>query len=174
MANPRQQFFLERFEAAGGIRRNETIARQLEENLGRLEAGGWRLVEKLAQRLSRQRAREPVRSDAALEREAARAVAELFKGVGPKQSRNLWQDLGLTRYEIPLDSRITKWLKGMGFPIPVSANSLGDAPYYDFALDGVQFLCAKAQVLPCVLDAAIFASYDTEWDQRTLGALTRV
>jgi hypothetical protein len=172
LANPCEGGFLKCLQSAGGIRRNQTIARQLVANLSILETGGWRLIEELAQRLSKQRAREPVESDVALERDAALALDESFEGIGPKQSRNLWQDLGLTRYEIPLDSRITKWLKRMGFPIPLSANSLVDAPYYNFVLGGVQILCAEARVLPCVLDAAIFASYDTEWDERTLEALT--
>lgn len=174
LADPREERFLECLQSAGGIRRNRTIAHQLVANLSILETGGWQLIEELAQRLSKQRAREPIESDVGLERDAASALDEGLEGIGPKQSRNLWQDLGLTRYEIPLDSRITKWLKRMGFPIPLSANPLVDAPYYNFVLDGVQILCAEAKVLPCVLDGAIFASYDAEWDERTLEALARV
>jgi hypothetical protein len=32
-------------------------------------------------------------------------IQETFEGFGPKQSRNLLQALGLTRYEIPIDIR---------------------------------------------------------------------
>ena len=98
------------------------------------------------------------------ERSAAAAVDEGFEGIGPKQSRNLWQSLGLTRYEIPLDSRVAKWLKKAKFPLSVSPNLLADTDYYNFVLDGVQLLCAKSNVLPCIFDAAVFASYDPEWN----------
>jgi hypothetical protein len=94
------------------------------------------------------------------ERFAASFLADHFKGLGPKQSRNLLQSLGLTRYEIPIDSRITKWLNGFGFPVRLSAGALSDTNYYEFVSQGIQQLCAKSDVYPCVLDAAIFASYD--------------
>jgi len=38
--------------------------------------------------------------------------------------------------------------------------SLGDRYYYDFVSEGLQHLCKKAGVFPCVLDAAIFTSFD--------------
>jgi hypothetical protein len=94
------------------------------------------------------------------ERQIARFLQQLLLGFGPKQSRNLLQSLGLTRYETPIDSRITKWLNEFGFPAKLNATALADAGYYEFVLDGVQALCAKSDVFPCVLDAAIFASFD--------------
>ncbi len=72
------------------------------------------------------------------ERHAAHMVDALLAGFGPKQARNLLQVLGLTQHEIPLDSRVAKWLKSFGFPAPVSAAALSDADFYDFALDGFQ------------------------------------
>ena len=68
----------------------------------------------------------------------------------------------LTRYEIPVDSRITKWLKKLPFPVPLSANLLIDTEYYEFVEAGIQALCAACDLFPCVLDAAIFASFDKE------------
>jgi thermostable 8-oxoguanine DNA glycosylase len=94
------------------------------------------------------------------EREAADFIADHFKGFGPKQSRNLLQSLGLTRYEIPIDSRITKWLNDFGFPVRLSAGALADRNYYDFVSEGFQQLAAQSEIYPCVLDAAIFASFD--------------
>jgi hypothetical protein len=38
-------------------------------------------------------------------------TASVGKGVGPTQARNLLQSLGLTWYEIPLDSRVVRWLR---------------------------------------------------------------
>lgn len=51
------------------------------------------------------------------ERHAVRFIDEHYQGFGPKQSRNLLQGLGLSRFEIPIDSRITKWLNEFGFPV---------------------------------------------------------
>ena len=50
------------------------------------------------------------------ERHAAEFIDKQLKGFGPKQSRNLLQWLGPSRYEIPLDSRITKWLNDFWIP----------------------------------------------------------
>lgn len=100
------------------------------------------------------------------ERKVADRLSELFDGFGPKQSRNFLQSLGLTKYEIPIDSRIINWLNDFGFPMALSSHSLGDKGYYHFVLDGIQKLCEKAKVYPCLLDAAIFSSYDNgEWTE---------
>ena len=94
------------------------------------------------------------------EREAAEYLAETFSGLGPKQSRNLLQYLGLTRYEIPIDSRVVKWLNNNGFPVRLNAAGLTDTAYYEFVLDAVQALCKAARVYPCIFDAAVFSSFD--------------
>lgn len=102
-----------------------------------------------------------------LERSIADSLADDFKGFGPKQSRNFLQMLGLTKFEIPLDSRVMRWLNDFGFPIKLSGKALSDINYYHFALDGIQELCEKAEIYPCVLDAAIFSSYDGEqWNNK--------
>ena len=136
-----------------GIRFSNRLSDHVAENLDLLEHGLWSetltVVDdlRLAQNLES-------------ERSAASFVAQRFKGFGPKQSRNLLQSLGLTRFEIPIDSRITKWLNDFGFPVRLSAEALSDVNYYEFVSEGFQRLCAKSDVYPCVLDAAIFASYD--------------
>ena len=85
----------------------------------------------------------------------------ICKGFGPKQSRNLLQALGLTRYEIPIDSRIIKWLNGsISFPVKLTATALSDRNYYQFVCEGFQQLSAACGIYPCILDAAVFASYD--------------
>jgi hypothetical protein len=84
-----------------------------------------------------------------------------WEGFGPKQARNVLQALGLTRYEIPIDSGITEWLNNkLRFPFEVSAASLGDKHYYRLVSDAICQLCESCGELPCVLDAAIFASRD--------------
>lgn len=95
------------------------------------------------------------------ERRIADKLADELKGIGPKQARNFLQALGLTKYEIPIDSRITNWLNEFGFPVTLGASPLGDVGYYHFVLDGIQELCEKAEVYPCMLDAAIFSSFDS-------------
>lgn len=94
------------------------------------------------------------------ERRIADKLDDELKGLGPKQARNFLQALGLTKYEIPIDSRITNWLNEFEFPVSLRSSPLGDVGYYHFVLDGIQELCEKAQVYPCLLDAAIFSSFD--------------
>jgi len=152
-----QAFTRKVLKDAGGIRRTDTIASEIARNLELLDGRLW---PELMQRL------DGLRKQAAASQETATAdfIREHLHGFGPKQSRNLLQGLGLSRYEIPIDSRITKWLNSFGFPVPLSATGLGDPGYYAFVSEGIQALCSAAKVLPCILDAAIFASYDKdEW-----------
>lgn len=98
-----------------------------------------------------------------------RATARLFQkdaahglwGLGPKQSRNLLLNLGLMRHELPLDSRVAKWMRANlsdeGSRLVLSPAALMDEDYYSFVVDGVQRLCEEAGVLPSEFDAAAFA-----------------
>jgi len=137
--------------ARGGIRRGPTIGRELKENLARLEAGEWRTVISVL---------DAIDGTPFSERRAARYLDACLVGVGPKQARNIPQMLGLTRFETPVDSRVMKWLNGFGFPLAVSAAALADQACYELVSDGFQALCRAADVFPCVMDAAIFASFD--------------
>ncbi len=103
------------------------------------------------------------------ERQMADDINAWFEGFGPKQSRNFLQALGLTKYEIPIDSRITNWLNRFGFPVTLDSGALGNKGYYHFVSDGIQVLCEKAGVYPCILDAAIFSSFDNdEWTEKNV------
>ena len=107
------------------------------------------------------------------ERHLADKLDDDLQGFGPKQSRNFLQSLGLTKYEIPIDSRIIRWLQEFGFPIPLSSSALGDKKYYHFVLDRIQDLCQHSGVYPCMLDAAIFSSYDEgKWNEFNVRAGT--
>lgn len=152
----------------GGIRRAPTIAKQASANCRWLEAGGWKAIEEQYEILLKQRARVPHDQDREGERVAATFVHQNLEGFGPKQARNLWQWLGMSRYEIPLDSRITKWLNENVLDLKLSSAILGDRGYYEFVLDGVQTLCRRAGTLPCVFDGAIFSSFDREWSEAEL------
>ncbi len=153
-----EKLILRELTRFGGIRRTNTIARQAAANLAWLESGGWSVVSTTIRSL-----RDRVGSEE--ERHAAQVISDSLVGLGPKQSRNMLQWLGLTRYEIPLDSRVVRWLNDFGFPVRLSAVGLADPHYYDFILDGLQKLCEAAGLFPCELDAMIFAKNEpTEWD----------
>lgn len=122
-------------------------------NYNKLQATNWTLLEELKHLLSNQTTIEA-------ERALADNLDEIFKGFGPKQARNFLQALGLTKYEIPIDSRITSWLNDFGFPVSLSSEALQDKGYYHFVSDGIHSLCQRGDIFPCVLDAAIFASFD--------------
>jgi len=147
---------------SGGLRRTNKIASELAADLRRLEDGLWKETIGVLDGL---RPNQQVSA----ERQAADYFADHFAGFGPKQSRNLLQSLGLTRYEVPIDSRIIKWLNDLPFPLRLSAPALGDHQYYCFVMDGIQELCRACEVMPCVLDAAIFASFDKDgWTEENI------
>lgn len=138
----------------GGIRFSvEKIPSYIEENFYLLEHEMWTPTLEVINEIL-------INGTAHAERKAADFIADKFKGFGPKQSRNLLQWLGLTVYEIPIDSRVTKWLNNFGFPIKISAKALQDRNYYNLVSEGVQQLCAESDVPPCMLDAAIFSNVD--------------
>lgn len=149
---------VEELSAQRGIRRYNTLARDIARNFEVLEDGGFGLLMTALRELEQPH-------QVCDERRVARLVDGMLAGVGPKQSRNFLQILGLTQYEVPLDSRVAKWLRRFDFPVPISAAALGDPDYYDFALDGFQQLSAASDLIPCLLDAAIFASYDPAWSE---------
>jgi len=138
---------------AGGIRFADKIASELAQNLDRLEGGLWTVTLAQCNRLTELATRD-------VEIEVAQHIQRHFLGLGPKQSRNLLQSLGLTRYEIPIDSRMTDWLNEFGFPVRLTATALGDDNYYRFISDGIQALCERSGILPCIFDATVFASRD--------------
>lgn len=156
-------FSLKTLTDFGGIRRINSIAKEIKVNLSRLEKGLWTDLLTRLRQFNKNTSRD-------LERDTADFIDNNLQGFGPKQSRNFLQWLGLTRYEIPIDSRITKWLNEFGFPVVLSASALGDKNYYRFVSDGIQQLCSASDIYPCILDAAIFASFDGDsWTSDNVG-----
>jgi hypothetical protein len=92
------------------------------------------------------------------ERRVAGFLQRTFGGLGPKQSRNLIQWIGLSRFELPLDSRVMRVLEDLGFPVPLSSAALSDEKYYCFVEDGIHILMQRVDRYPCVFDACAFAS----------------
>jgi hypothetical protein len=130
------------------------IPERMVANFERLEDGGWARFEQYESKMNIGFTKEK-------ERELANQIAEMFKGFGPKQSRNLIQSLGISRYEVPIDSRITKWLnENLNLPFTISAQSLQIKEFYELMNDGIQELGRQCGEFPCVIDAAIFSSSD--------------
>lgn len=148
-----EPFARETLSGFGGIRRSPTIANQIVRALRQLEQGQWEILLAHA-------ARVDAANDFEVERVAARYIAETFDGFGPKQARNFLQWLGVAKYEIPIDSRVTKWLNREIMSFDLNANLLSDATYYEMVSDGIIALCRQASIPPCVFDAAVFASFD--------------
>lgn len=137
----------------GGLRRTTVIAEQLKSNLQSFVLNDWRLVRQI-------KSLDITTIGLSLEKEIVSSTQEQVDGFGPKQTRNFLQLLGLTKFEIPLDSRITNWLNNNNFPFPLTATGLSDPHYYQLISEGIQHLCREADIFPCLLDAAIFSSYD--------------
>jgi len=144
-----------------GLRRGKTIGEEVEFNFRWLENSGWKIVNEIVADMTKN---QTIKT----ERKSVEIIIDNLKGFGPKQSRNLLQSLGLTKFEIPIDSRITKWLTAFGFPMKLSATALSDKNYYNFVLDGFQKICEACDIFPCVMDAAIFSSFDEEWPEDKL------
>lgn len=141
----------------GGIRRWRKIAEAIAVNMNQLEREG--LWGPTLEKLNKLCMNQPI----SVERETADFIQKHFREFGPKQSRNLLQGqgLGLTRYEIPLDRRVIQWFNNsFDFPVRLSGKPLADRDYYVFVLDGIQQLCEQSGVYPCLLDAAIFVSFN--------------
>jgi len=146
----------------GGIRRGKTISEEASLNYNWLNNGGWEEIFGIIGDLKKSPTNET-------ELECIETLIDNLRGFGPKQSRNLLLGLGLTRYEVPIDSRITKWLNEFGFPILLSATALADRNYFNFVSEGFQQICKACDISPCVLDATIFSSFDTEkWSDENM------
>lgn len=143
----------------GGLRRSTVIAEHLKENLLNLVTNNWEILTHITEE-------NDSRSEKETELFLVQTIQQQIKGFGPKQSRNFLQILGLTKYEIPLDSRISDWLNKFNFPIKLTSAGLSDPYFYQFISEGIQDLCEKAEIYPCLLDATIFSSYDKdEWTE---------
>lgn len=155
-------FIAKELKDFGGIRFYDRIANLLTRNFEYLEKSNWRIFDEISKNII---PKNDVKSQIKMERDFAKKIQDNLKGFGPKQSRNLLQILGLTVYEIPIDSRIAKWLnKELEFPITVSATTLQDLNFYNFVSDAIQSLCEKANVKPCLFDASVFIEGDKgEW-----------
>jgi hypothetical protein len=150
--------------STNGIRFAKIRAGWFEANLSRLQNGLWTVVEDHFYKLAQARFQTPELAQAKiiLERNAAKTImgeAGGLKGAGPKQARNIWQCMGVTQFEIPLDSRVCNWAQNLQPPFPIDTDKLyRSVPYYEAVMSEIQVLCQAARILPCDFDAAVFSA----------------
>ncbi len=144
----------ERELTSAGLRRAPTIASNLQQILAELEGGEWKTLLQYLATLESNTTREKE------QKVAAYLQSRKYPGLGPKQSRNFIQWVGLSRYEIPLDGRVLKKLKELGCSFVPRATSLSDETVYRFLQSGLQQISTELGIYPCTLDACIFSSFD--------------
>jgi hypothetical protein len=145
---------LEKELAGAGLRRAPTMASNLVNIHELLEAGEWDVL------LQHLRTMERNTTKAKELKVAQYLQSKKYPGLGPKQARNYIQWVGLSRYEVPLDSRVLKKLKELGCSFVPRATALSDETVYRFVQAGVQQIAALLGIYPCILDACIFSSFD--------------
>jgi thermostable 8-oxoguanine DNA glycosylase len=151
---PSLRQLLEKELTGAGLRRAPTMASNLVMIHDLLESGEWSvLLQHLASLESNTTQAKEVKVAQYLQ-------SKKYPGLGPKQSRNFIQWVGLSRYEIPLDSRILKKLKQYGCAFVPRAGALSDETVYRFVQAGLQQVAKSLGIYPCVLDACIFSSFD--------------
>jgi hypothetical protein len=144
----------------GGLGGARGLADQLADNLDWLEDGGWDLLESQLDLLRPRRGGDR-------ERRVADWLDDSLYGFGPRESRRLLLMLGLTRYELPIDARVSQWLNRLPATPRISARAFSDRAYYQLTLDGIQQLSDAADTLPCILDASILAACGLPEDDAT-------
>ncbi len=140
----------------GHLRNNKRIASFLIRIINLLESGEWNiLIEKLESLNKDHTKQEEIQVVQYLH-------SGLYPGLGLKQSRNFIQWLGLSVFEIPIDSRELKVLKKCKFNFVPGASALQDEVTYLFLESGIQKACELLDIKPCILDACFFASFEKE------------
>jgi thermostable 8-oxoguanine DNA glycosylase len=142
--------FHEVFQTFGSTKYINKVPRYFSTNFEFLEDTDWDLELKITSSLEN----ELTKSD---ERKLADLVDRSFKGFGSKEARSFLLELGITRYEIPIDYKFSKWLENFGFPIEFSKTALQDVLFYHFVSDGIQKLCEISDIYPCVLYTSILS-----------------
>ncbi len=140
--------------ARNGLWRANEIGPQLQENAIWLRGGGFDEIRDRIGRLA-------YRPDPAEERATATFLAEKLKGIGPKQSRNFLLNTGVMFYEIPIDSRVTRWVKtnlSGAQNLPISDKTLADPDFYALVLDCLVNLARDAGLTPVEFDAIMFGA----------------
>lgn len=145
---------LEQEFSTAGLRRSPTMASNLATIHENLEGGEWNTLLQHLKTLERNTTQSK-------ELKVAQYLSsKLYPGLGPKQSRNFIQWIGLSRFEVPIDSRVLTKLKEFGCTFAPKQSALSDESVYRFVQSGIQQIAASLDIYPCILDACIFYSFD--------------
>ena len=144
---------------AAGLRMTKKVPKRLQAIYDLLEDGEWSTLlsqlETIRKRTTQNKERAVVNYLTGLQNGSK---SKRFPGLGQKQSRNFIQWLGLSRWEVPLDSRVLRVLRTQGANFVPKGNSLADATVYLFVQDLLQIIASRLGIFPCELDACMFAS----------------
>lgn len=145
-----EKLFQEVFQTFGNTKYVNKVPKFFSANFEFLEETDWDLESEIKGSLER----ELTIFD---ERKLADMVDRSFKGFGSKEARSFLLALGVTKYEIPIDIPLIRWLENFGFPIKFSKTALQDILFYHFVSDGIQKLCEISDIYPCVLYTSILS-----------------
>jgi thermostable 8-oxoguanine DNA glycosylase len=146
-----ESLFQEVFQKSGVTKYINKVPKHFSFNFEFLEETDWDLESEI----NRSKEHELTKYD---ERKLADMVDKSFKGFGSKEARSFLLELGVSKYEIPIDNKLIKWLENFDFPIKFSKTALQDILFYHFVSDGIQKLCEISDIYPCVLYTSILSS----------------
>lgn len=145
-----EKLFQDVFQTYGNTKYVNKAPKYFSTNFEFLEETDWDLELEINRSLEH----ELTKSD---ERKLADIIDRSFKGFGSKEARSFLLALGVTKYEIPIDYKLIKWLENFGFPIKFSKTALQDILFYHFVSDGIQKLCEVSGIYPCILYTSILS-----------------
>jgi thermostable 8-oxoguanine DNA glycosylase len=146
--NSIENAFHEIFQKFGNNKYVKKVPKYFSSNFDFLVETNWNLESEIKNSLKK----ELTKHD---ERKLADMADRSFKGFGSKEARSFLLALGVTKYEIPIDNKLIRWLEKFSFPIKFTKIALQDIIFYHFVSDGIQKLCEVSDIYPCVLYASI-------------------
>ena len=142
---------IEREVTKGVTRFRERACLYISEAIGKFKQGFWRDVKTQL---------KIIETDTTLkkERETSDFIRKNFKGVGRKQSRNIIQMMGLSKYVLPIDSRVVKKVEELS---GITLNKKISGKDYLQLEDRLQEICESIGIYPCIFDACAFNTQET-------------
>jgi hypothetical protein len=148
------------------LRRGKTISNNLQRIMNNLTAGEWPTLLEHLNTLRRYTTKyKELQVVKYLQQSAGVDSKKTYPGLGPKQARNLIQSMGLSRYVIPLDSRVMRTLSDLGCMFVPGSTGLADEAVYQFVEEGLQEAAKRLGIYPCELDAYAFSGPDTDQER---------
>ena len=124
----------------------------ISEAIGKFKNGLWNDVKILL---------SAIETDTTLEKERdiVDFIRKNFKGIGRKQSRNIIQMMGLSKYVLPIDSRVVKKIEELS---SITLNKKLLEKNYVQIENRVNEICKRIDIHPCIFDACTFSSQERQ------------